>query len=168
MQMKRNLVHPWQLDSFGEIDPRRMPRHFFFGAVELNYASAIRADISKQDFSVAPRHWYIDATFECGKCHRDFIWTAREQRVWFEKFRFWIDSFPRLCRSCKSSQRRLERLRKEYDNDIAAARDHGSPEQKARIIEIISRLREAGCETPVRMLETADLFERQLMKTQEK
>jgi hypothetical protein len=69
---------------FGESDPHGMPPHFFWGHLRLNYASAIRADTSRQDFTVAPRHWYIDAIFRCVRCDGEFDFTAVEQRSWYE------------------------------------------------------------------------------------
>jgi hypothetical protein len=40
---------------FGELgmsDPRKMPAHLFRGALKLDYDSAQRADISKQDMTL--------------------------------------------------------------------------------------------------------------------
>ena len=46
------------------------------------------ADTSRQDCSVCPRHWYIDARFRCVECGADFLWSAQEQQIWFETYRF--------------------------------------------------------------------------------
>lgn len=43
-------------DLFGENHPHDMPSYFFWRHLRLDYASAVRADTSKQDFTVAPRH----------------------------------------------------------------------------------------------------------------
>src|SRR6185436_18703578 len=69
---------------FGENNPKRMPKHLFFGAQRLDYKTAQRADISKQHYTVCPRHWYVDATFICSDCGREFVFTASEQRFWYE------------------------------------------------------------------------------------
>ena len=53
---------------FGEHDPRAMPPRFFRGHRALDSKTAVRADVAKQDFAVAPRHWYVDATFRCDRC----------------------------------------------------------------------------------------------------
>jgi hypothetical protein len=152
-----------EMGLFGSKDPKQMPGHFFYGAVYVDYDSAIRADISKQDFSVAPRHWYVDCDFLCTKCRQEFTWTAREQQVWFEEYRFWVDSQPRLCKRCKAAERRLDDLRREYDATVTAARDHGTPEQKRRIIDIVRELQTSLSHLPQKMLDTMQLFEHQTM-----
>ena len=85
-------------DVFGNTDPGKMPAHFFSGAKFIDYKTAIRADTSKQDCSVAPRHWYIDCDFDCPKCGREITWTAQERKAWFELYRFWVDSNVRHAR----------------------------------------------------------------------
>lgn len=149
------------LDVFGSTDPRKMPAHFFSGAKFIDYGSAIQADTSKQDFSVAPRHWYIDCDFHCAECRREFTWTAQEQKAWFEQYRFWVNSQPRLCRACKAAESRLDDLRREYDGSVAAARDHGTVEQKLRVITILRELQSSLTPLPAKMLDTLQLFERQ-------
>lgn len=150
------------MDIFGDTDPRKMPTHLFYGALHLDYATAIQGDPSKQNYSVCPRHWYIDADFKCSDCGREFTWTAREQMAWFEDYFFWVDSLPRHCKTCMADRRRLQGLRKEYDTKIAEARAQGSIDQKRRIIAIIAELELAFSSLPEKMIETKNLFERQV------
>lgn len=152
------------MDPFGSTDPKQMPRHFFPKVIHMDYASAIRADTSKQDYSVCPRHWYIDCDFRCAQCHKEFTWTAGEQKVWFEEYRFWVDSSPRLCRACKAREHHLDDLRREYDSAIASARDHGTAGEKRRIIEIVEELQMSISSLPPKMLNTRKLFVRQIAK----
>lgn len=152
------------MDSFGSTDPRMMPQHLFGGAIHLDYGSAIRGNPQKQNFSVCPRHWYVDADFLCANCRKEFTWTAGEQKAWFEDYFFWIDSRPRLCRKCLADCRHLEALRKEYDATIAAARLRNATDQKRRVIEIVRELETALGHLPVKMIETKELFERQMKK----
>ena len=79
---------------FGENNPKRMPSHLFFGSRRMDYSTAQRADISKQNYTVCPRHWYVDATFRCRDCRNEFVFTAAEQRFWYEDRRFWIGELP--------------------------------------------------------------------------
>jgi hypothetical protein len=152
------------MDAFGSTDPKRMPGHFFAGAVHLDYPSAIPADIRNQNFSVAPRHWYLDADFQCAQCHQEFTWTAGEQKTWFEEYRFWIDAYPRHCKKCRAQIRHLENLRKEYDSSVADAKAHGILDQKRRIVEIIRELKDTLGSVPPRMNDHLELFESQLLK----
>lgn len=155
------------MDVFGDTDPRLMPVHFFGGAVHLDHASAIRADIQKQDYSVAPRHWYLDADFQCATCHQEFTWTASEQKAWFEKYRFWIDCHPRHCKKCRAAKRRLQELRWEYDSTVATTQRNGTCDEKRRIVAIIGELRDALGSVPQKMIDTAELLQRQITREEE-
>lgn len=150
------------MDVFGETDSRLMPRHFFSDAILIDHDSALQGHPEKQNYSVCPRHWYVDAVFKCGTCGQEFMWTAKEQLNWFEYYFFWVDSKPRHCKKCMASRRHLEALRKEYDSSIVAARDHGTPEQKRRIIEVVNELETAFRSLPEKMIITRDLFSQQI------
>lgn len=93
------------MDVFGDTDPKMMPQHFFHGAVSINYDTAVRADISKQDYTVCPRHWYIQASFKCVDCGKDFHFSVDEQRLWYEQRRFFVDSKPIRCVACRKKER---------------------------------------------------------------
>ena len=148
-------------DVFGSTDPKRMPASFFFGSKFIDYRTAIRADISKQIYTAAPRQWYIDCDFDCSECHREFTWTARQQQSWFEQYGLWVDALPRICKDCKAAGLRLEDLRREYDSLVAAARDQGTVAQKLRIIAIIKDLQASLSSLPQKMRDTLHLFEHQ-------
>lgn len=157
------------MDISDDTDPKLMPSHFFFGAVHLDYASAIPANITKQDYSVAPRHWYLDADFQCATCHREFTWPADEQKAWFEEYRLWVDCYPRHCKPCRAADRHLQGLRKEYDSSVAAAKAiNGTCDQKRRIVAIIQELKDTLGSVPQRMMDAMKLFERQITKAAER
>lgn len=150
-------------DRFGKRDPRNMPMHLFFGALNLDYSSAIRADISKQHFSVCPRYWYVDAAFRCPRCGENFVFTADEQRFWYEELGFWIDSQAQHCKHCRGELRHLKALRQEYDREIeqVMARD-ADPDCKRRLLEVIEELHNGGVQLPERMRERHRVLARQL------
>ena len=68
------------MDTFGSTDPKQMPMHLFFGASAVHHHTAIRANIEKQNYSVCPRHWYIDADFKCERCGREFTGVSESRR----------------------------------------------------------------------------------------
>lgn len=151
------------MDLFGDTDPKKMPSHFFSDATDFDYSTAFRANIAVQYFSVCPRHWYIDARFQCIKCGKDFLWSAQEQQTWFETYRFWVNSSPRLCRDCRGRRREAIRLRQEYNALIDVARSGGTQGQKHRIIEIVDALENYfGC-IPDKLRVTRDLFRKQII-----
>lgn len=132
-------------DSFGDSDPRKMPSHLFWGTRYLDYATAVRADIKQQNFSMCPRHWYIDAAFKCSRCGESFVFTADEQKFWYEELKFWIDSLPRECAQCRKELRALKALQQEYDRDIASAMSKStSVDQKQRLVAVIEAIEAGG------------------------
>lgn len=147
-------------DLFGSSDPRKMLGHFFSGAVRLEYRTARRADVSRQDYTVAPRHWYLDAWFTCGDCRREFVWSAREQQFWFETLRFYVDTQATRCRACRSRRRRIAALRKNYDATVGEARGSKSTDLRVKVIGIVNHLESLGGEIPAAMQETRALFRR--------
>ena len=150
------------MDIFGDTDPRKMPLHFFFEALDIDYSTAIRANVDVQDYSTAQRHWYIDTRFRCAACNIEFLWSAQEQRTWFETYRFYVDSRPTLCRDCREKRRGALQLRKEYDALVSAARSGRDADQKRRIVQIVDELESCLHGLPEKMRETRDAFRKQL------
>lgn len=161
---KRKLHEPASqgFHSFGSDHPHGMPPHFLHGAVHIDYETAERADISRQDFSVAPRHWYLDVTFICQRCHEKFVWTRGEQRFWFEELQLWIDSHPFLCRQCRATKREITELRRLYDAGIAAALASRDVSEKECMIQAMSDYQTLVGVLPSRMAENLALLERHL------
>jgi hypothetical protein len=54
--------------------------------------TAVRADVSRQRFSVTPRTYDVDMLKRCRGCRRSFIFFAREQKHWYETLGFSIDA----------------------------------------------------------------------------
>src|SRR5258705_13351323 len=155
----------FNIGLFGENNPKWMPAHLFFGSRRMDYSTAQRADISKQNYSVCPRHWYVDATFLCRDCGNEFVFTANEQRFWYEEKRFWIDSLPRRCAACRKEQRTRLNLRKQYDALVATAMGACPLETKRELVAIINELEVAEGEIPERMKQKRIALYAQLAKS---
>ena len=149
---------------FGEKNPKGMPSHLFFDSRRMDYSTAQRADISKQNYSVCPRHWYVDATFICRDCGEEFTFTASEQRFWYEDRHFWIDSLPTRCIPCRKEQRTQLDLRKRYDSLIATALGACPPETKKEVVAIINELEAAEDDIPEKMKQNRTVLYAQLAK----
>jgi hypothetical protein len=139
------------MSFFGEADPKLMPLHFFHGARELLYATADRADVNKQNYCVAPRHWYITAVIPCIDCRQDFTFSTSEQRFWYEELQFYVDSFPNRCPACRKQQRHMLELKQRYDSLISAALGRSSAEEKRRAINLINELESLEYQVSERM-----------------
>ncbi len=149
-------------DGFGKNDPRKMPSYLFSGSLYLDFASAVNADISKQNYSICPRYWYVDATIHCGSCGVDFCFAADEQRVWYEEYAFWIDSFPKCCKDCRRVFRDQMELRKEYDREITKALKSDDCAVKERIVAIIDQLCDGLHDFPEKIQENRRLLAKQI------
>ena len=150
-------------DGFGEDDPRKMPWHLYLDATLRDYASAVRADTSKQNFSVCPRHWYFDTKLRCSRCGESFTFTTSEQRFWYEELGFWVESYAKHCASCRGVLRRLKSLKQEYDREIgrALARD-ADRELKRRLLGVLDALEGGGIDLPERTQEKRRVLRIQL------
>src|SRR5688572_28793503 len=146
--MATELVSP-----FGRDDPREMPVHFFLWSLRIDYQSAVRADVERQNCSICPRYWYIDATFQCARCESEFTFSAGEQRTWYEEYGFWVDALPKHCLACRRDLPNLKELRREYDRDVAGAIESDDLEANKRLAGIIDQLYELGGELPERINE---------------
>ena len=154
------------LDIFGSNDAKEMPDHFFWNAIKIDYDTAIRAKIKKQNYSVCAREWYIDAHFECMKCGREYVWTTSEQKAWFEDFYFWVDSSPNNCKECRKEIRELKEARSQYDQIISEAREGHDLDAKKKALGLIERI-ENGTNLPEKIKATKDLLQKQILKAEQ-
>ena len=153
------------MSDFGKQNPREMPAHLFYGAVRINYDTAVRSDPGKQNCSICPRYWYVDATFPCDRCGGEFSFSAAEQRTWYEDYGFWIDSLPRHCLPCRRDLRNLKTVRQEYDRSVTHVLQHGDLDSKKRLAAVIDQLYELGGELPPRINENRRRLANQIAKT---
>lgn len=148
--------------SFGEDEPSKMPQHFFCGAHRIDYATAIKADTHRQNCSICPRFWYVDAYFNCAKCGAEFCFSCIEQRTWFEEYGFWVDAFPKHCLDCRKALRKLKTLRKQYDAMVSQTIRGTDLAAKRQLAAIIDQLYEQGGALPPRIHEYRRLLAHQL------
>ena len=152
------------MDVLGSTDPRLMPRHLFWNGIRLDYSTATRADIRKQNYSVCPRHWYIDATFLCSRCNKEFCFTVAEQRQWYEGLGFWIDSIAKQCKECRQQVRREKTLRREYDRNILDAIKSDDGAQKQKMADLIDELSLLVNPIPTAIVESRKRLARQIAR----
>ncbi len=152
------------MSLFDEGDPRKMPTHFFWGCLHPDYESAIKADITRQDYCSYPRHWYIDATFRCDRCEELFCFSAAEQKAWYEDYGIYVDSCPRHCRECRKELRDLKALQQEFDREITRAMTTDDLDLKVRLVAVIDLLRAEKPELPLKVQENRNRLARQIAR----
>jgi hypothetical protein len=94
---RRNATQPWESN--------RIPRR------------AVAADLEKlwHDNTYGPRPlFYLDVSFTCIDCGKSEVWTAAQQKWWYEEAKGLIDSRANRCRAC----RRTRRLRRSQDRRV--------------------------------------------------
>lgn len=101
------------------MNPRICRGWRFNNAVSFNWDDCVQGVPGDQHYTVygVPRH--IGVTLRCRKCGSEFAFSAAEQKTWYEKYRFWIDSVPVECVRCRSKTRDLVALHKRLSRVLA-------------------------------------------------
>ena len=81
---------------------------------------AVAGDVSRQVFCLchSPRYFYVDESRFCIQCREQFLFSAAEQKYWYEVRKFNFHSVPVRCPRC----RRLKRSEHALSEQVGAAR----------------------------------------------
>ena len=118
--------------------------------LDFDHKSVIEADISKQKYGFEPRPYYVDIKYKCRKCKVIFLFTAKEQKTWYEEYGFMNRSHPVNCYECRRLVRQEKELHKEYSLYKKEDDAKLSPEEAKRVSEMISTLFEVPFSEPLR------------------
>lgn len=92
---------------------------------------ATRANPKLQTFCDHPPYLaYFDRDARCSDCGATFTFTAREQRYWYEQLKFWVQSHPKQCPSCRRARRNRSRANAQLA-EIMAKLDERCPKALA-------------------------------------
>lgn len=94
-------------------------------AVPVDY-SKLMSNNSYVSSEFAERGYYVDRAFSCCDCGAEGVWTAEQQRWWYETLRGSQYAFAKRCRAC----RQRERQRKELARQVSQA---GLMKKQARL-----------------------------------
>lgn len=86
---------------------------------------AIRADLRWQVRCglEVPHYFYVDRTTECVQCGRDFVFSAGEQKYWYERLGFPARSVAIRCVRCRRQARTLKALQAQLSRAKALLRE---------------------------------------------
>ena len=114
------------------VEPARFKEHSLFGRIPLfrqtlehdgkthvyySYSldhqpelpkDAIRGDPRKQNLCFhchTPRYFYVNEAKICVQCGADFVFSATEQKFWYETLGFYGESVPIRCQKCRRQQK---------------------------------------------------------------
>ena len=125
----------------------------------LDLFRVLRADTAKQNYTVMPRLFYFPSLRTCRHCGRFFIFSAREQRYWYEVLKFYVDSTAVECANCRKQKREAQADLERYTEglkdkaledsqlmDLAAIGVHlfatGTLKRDQSVREILNRIRD--------------------------
>jgi hypothetical protein len=80
----------------------------------------ISADVRKQlpNNSYSPKLFYEDASFTCRDCGVKSVWTAEQQRLWYEEWKGPIQSIAIRCRACRQRLRQTKTEQKQHMREM--------------------------------------------------
>jgi hypothetical protein len=102
------VVHPrtWDNDSSWGIEIENRGKVHWACDQCLDRGEAILADTTQQTFGGNLCFYaYFDLVFKCCTCGDLFMFSAKEQHYWYEKLKFWANSYPKDCLSCRRKKR---------------------------------------------------------------
>ena len=82
---------------------------------------AVRGNVRHQAYCSmchVPKYFYVDETITCLQCGRDFVFSGKEQKYWYEALRFNFHSVAIRCPGCRRRRRSAKSLR----NQLALVR----------------------------------------------
>ncbi|MFN3193000.1 MAG: zinc-ribbon domain containing protein [Aureliella sp.] len=147
-----------------DFDPNDLPAYQFWQCLGIDPSTAIRADASRQNYSMYPRKWYVDATFKCSSCEQEFCFSATEQQLWYEEYGFYVDSYAKDCPDCRKSARSLKELRQRYDAEIGEVIRTKVVAAKEDLCKVIDQLCGLDAELPERIHENRKILAKQIAK----
>lgn len=121
---------------------------------------AIDANPDNQQYCDTPPYLaYFDKTFACATCRKEFVFEKREQLFWYEELRFWVQSQPKNCATCRKKIRHKRNLNTELSlllkspEVLTAAgatriaeiyEETGKPEKRKEYIRLAEKLLKKG------------------------
>ncbi|HXS67218.1 MAG TPA: zinc-ribbon domain containing protein [Candidatus Polarisedimenticolia bacterium] len=92
---------------------------------KIRTGQRIKADLSKQspNNSYSPPLYYEDVRFKCRDCGTECMWTAEQQRLWYEEWGGPVQSTAVRCRACRQRLRREKAKQKKHMEEMALKKE---------------------------------------------
>ena len=95
-----------------------------------------------------------------------FIWSASEQRMWFEEYHFFVDSKATRCKECRKEKRELVTLQRQYNSIVSEARSGKDLAKKKAVVGLVDQIASMNDSVPARLIETRELLLSQIRKAE--
>jgi hypothetical protein len=102
---------------------------------------AVRGDVRKQHYCPVchvPKYFYQDITKTCLQCGADFVFSASEQKYWYESLKFHFDSVAVRCAECRKKRRSEKNLQAQIAESKAMLKK--SPDDPALLLSFATAL----------------------------
>lgn len=90
-------------------------------------ADAVKADseaLAHDSYFVRRPLFYVDRPFICKDCDSNELWTAKQQKWWYEIAKGSLESVAVRCRSCRNRIKDEKRAQKEHMKKMANKNPH--------------------------------------------
>jgi hypothetical protein len=74
----------------------------------IDLQSGVKADISKQSYCPVPVEVYYNESFTCLDCGEETVFTALEQKHWYEDLEFNLSSQRIRCKKCQVAYKQTQ------------------------------------------------------------
>lgn len=98
---------------------------------------AVRGDVARQNYCPlhhVPKYFYVDETKTCLQCHRAFVFSANEQKFWYETLQFNFSSTAVRCRECRKTKQTERLLREQIAAALAQLRT--TPDDPSALLDL--------------------------------
>lgn len=104
---------------------------------------AVRGEPRRQrfcDMCHYPRYYYLDQDKVCIQCNKSFVFSAKEQKFWYETLQFHFDSEAIRCPLCRKQRRTINALNNQVAATLASAKENpNDPDALIRVAEAYVR-----------------------------
>ena len=105
----------------------------------LQTKKAIEGNPNLQNYCWNPNYAYYDADKNCRTCNSEFVFTKEEKKYWYESLKFWIDSEPVNCVSCRREIRQLKVENKILSGILKKEEKEISTKELEKVVKIYSK-----------------------------
>jgi len=94
----------------------------------------VRLPVDKEKWGVndntysSPPDYYYDEEFKCRDCGIDQVWTAEQQKNWYEELGKTINSTAVCCRVCRAHLQAIKEQKKRYMEEMKNIPKHPNEE----------------------------------------
>ncbi len=71
-----------------------------------------------------PPEYYYDVEYECSDCGKIEVWTAQQQKHWYEELGKTINSYAKRCQTCRAHINAIKEDQKRHMEEMAKKPEH--------------------------------------------